>query len=107
MKKILLLFLSFILSFCMCACGQKEDMSKDVTESDAGNQEAPKELESMPEFSAVDLEGNTVRRFRQIRDCAADHRKDRCGFCKYSGGRRVYSCNSEDRGGSDDIFCGQ
>ena len=60
MKKILLLFLSFVLSFCMCACGQKEDMSKEVTESDAGNLETPKDLESMPEFSAVDLEGNTV-----------------------------------------------
>ena len=61
MRKLTVLFLSFLLCLCMCACGQKKEETgeekKAVTESAA---EESGVSEAMPEFSVKDLEGNTV-----------------------------------------------
>ena len=61
MKKLTVLFLSFLLCFCMCACGQKKEEAveekKAVTESVTEESDVS---ETMPEFSVKDLEGNTV-----------------------------------------------
>ncbi len=65
MKKMTILFLSFLLCFCMCSCGQKKDATgeekKAVTESETESAaEESGVSEAMPEFSVKDLEGNTV-----------------------------------------------
>lgn len=61
MKKLTALFFAFLLCFCMCACGQKEGAAGE--EKKAATESAPEDSDLsdvMPEFSAKDLEGNTV-----------------------------------------------
>lgn len=61
MRKLTILFLGFLLCFCICACGQKKD--EDREEKKAVTESLPEESgvsEAMPAFSVKDLEGNTV-----------------------------------------------
>ncbi len=70
MRKIQLLCLIFALCLCIWACGQKEEEgraeNKAAAESgvgdsaDIGDPEEAKASDAVPEFSAADLEGNTV-----------------------------------------------
>ena len=70
MRKIQLLCLTFALCLCIWACGHKEEEgraeNKAVAESgvgdsaDIGDPEEAKASDAVPEFSAADLEGNTV-----------------------------------------------
>lgn len=59
MKKMTVLFLTFLLCFCTFGCSQKEDGTgeEDTIKPVSEETENP---ETLPEFSVKDLEGNTV-----------------------------------------------
>lgn len=61
MKRILSVFLMLTLVLGLCACSSKEEKETDVNETETNNVSEPSsDYGTMPEFSVVDIEGNTV-----------------------------------------------
>ena len=60
MKKRISMLLVIVLCLCMCACGSKEDTQEDVQENTDKSSSSSSDEDSMPSFSTVDIEGNTV-----------------------------------------------
>ena len=56
MKKMISMLLVIVLCLCMCACGSKEDEQENTDKAPASSSDE----DSMPSFSTVDIEGNTV-----------------------------------------------